>query len=153
MYHGICLQYELDLLKILGGKYLYMDYGKRFCLIYWKSIKMYAYFPGYAVQMTTLDPGLLIKEQVIGTHAWFEAKLMMTLDEKLPKENMNCEVSEHNNDASKLQKIHTKHEECIFKSFMKNWSKRNKTCSPFLMENFDRVYKLLSHFRRRIHDQ
>lgn len=137
MYHGVCLQFEMDLLEVLGGKYLYLDYGKRFCLTGWKSILMYAHFPGYAVQMTTLDPGLLIKETKIGgSTAWYEAKLMMTLDEKLPKKSMECEVSEHDNDIKKLEDIHTKHEACILNAFMVNWSQRNKTCSPFIMKNF-----------------
>ena len=29
LYHGTCVQYTLDLEEVIGGKYLYYDWGKR----------------------------------------------------------------------------------------------------------------------------
>ena len=29
LYHGVCIQYNINLLETLGGQYLYSDWGKR----------------------------------------------------------------------------------------------------------------------------
>ena len=29
LYHGVCIQYNMNLLETLGGQYLYSDWGKR----------------------------------------------------------------------------------------------------------------------------
>ena len=57
LYHGTCVQYKMDLNHIYGGEYLYYDWGKRFCIPSWKSIFMFAFFPGHGVQLSTIDPG------------------------------------------------------------------------------------------------
>ena len=108
---------------------------------------MFAYFPGNSVQMSTIDPTMIIKETKIGgAIAWYEANLFMTLDEKLPKKNMECKMFEHDNDIKRLQEIHTSHEDCILDAFMLNWSKRNKTCEPFVMQNFNKRYNIYLAF-------
>ena len=44
---------------------------------------MYIYFPGYGIQMSTIDPTFLIKEFPLSSKAWFDVKLQMTIKEKL----------------------------------------------------------------------
>ena len=34
LYHGVCVQYNINLLETLGGQYLYSDWGKRKVLFY-----------------------------------------------------------------------------------------------------------------------
>ena len=96
---------------------------------------MYAYFPGYGIQMSSIDPEFLITETVLRSKGWMDAKLKMVIEEKLPKENSKCQQNEHNR-ASHLKSIHENHEHCILDAFSQNWSKRNKSCSPFVLENY-----------------
>ena len=130
------MKYQMDLLTTVGGDYLYLDWGKRFCIAGWKSVKMFAFYPGNSVEMSALDPGLLITDTTLGNHGWFEASLIMKIGEKLPKNNYECDQQEHGGEMKKLRKIHTDHEQCIVDKFMENWSQRNRSCSPFIMENF-----------------
>ena len=158
LYHGTCVQYSLDLMEVLGGRYLFYDWGKRyrdisiwnskfyqtfgffkiyfrFCIPFGKEILMYAYFPGYGIQMSSIDPEFLITETVLRSKGWMDAKLKMVIEEKLPKENSKCQQNEHDS-ASHLKSIHENHEHCILDAFSQNWSKRNKSCSPFVLENY-----------------
>ena len=107
----------------------------RFCIPFGKEILMYAYFPGYGIQMSSIDPEFLITETVLRSKGWMDAKLKMVIEEKLPKENSQCQQNEHNS-ASHLKSIHENHENCILDAFSQNWSKRNKSCSPFVLENY-----------------
>ena len=103
---------------------------------------MYVYFPGSGIYMSTIDPTFLMKESTLGTYSWFEAKLEMKLEEKLPKKNFNCKKNEYEN-VKDLVKIHEEHEMCILTDFNEKWTRRNKTCYPFILENFDARLRLM----------
>ena len=60
----------------------------------------------------------------------------MLIEEKLPKKNLNCQENEYEN-VEDLQKIHQKQEMCILKAFQENWGKGNKSCHPFVFENYE----------------
>ena len=139
-YHGVCVQYNVDLLDIWGGSYLYNDWGKRFCIDNWKSILMFAYFPGYGIHMSTIDPDFLIKQTTIPTNGWFEVKLNMRIEQRLPREGFDCWDFEYDT-VNDLEKSKKDHEKCILDAFMENWSKRNRTCSPFVLENYKNMSK------------
>ena len=139
LYHGTCIKYELDLKKIIGGEYLYYDWGKRFCFQHWKSILMFSYFPGQEVQVSTIDPTFTLKETTIGPEAWFDVMLSMKIDQKLPKKELNCQLNEFTS-VAELEQIHLKHEKCILEKFIENWNKNNKTCYPYFLRNSNLLY-------------
>ena len=56
----------------------------RFCFNSSKTILMFIYFPGYGIQMSTIDPSFLIKEYPLTSKAWFDVKLLMKIRENLP---------------------------------------------------------------------
>ena len=74
----------------------------------------------------------------VGKFAWYDVKLNMHVEEILPKKNFQCEQEEFNSIID-LENIHKNYEACIFQSFEENWANRNKTCYPFLYENFDKM--------------
>lgn len=139
-YHGVCIQYNVDLLNIWGGTYLYNDWGKRFCIDNWKSISMFAYFPGYGIHMSTIDPEFLIKQTTIPKFGWFEAKLNMIIEQRLPREGFNCWDFEYGT-IKNLEKLKKDHEKCILDDFLESWSKRNRTCYPFILDNYKNLTK------------
>ena len=106
----------------------------RFCFNSSETKLMYIYFPGYGIQMSTIDPTFLIKEFPLSSKAWFDVKLQMTIKEKLPKNN-NCKTKKYKNIVN-LKKIHTDYENCILKKFEENWDKRNKSCYSFVKQNY-----------------
>ena len=139
LYHGTCIKYELDLQKMIGGEYLYYDWGKRFCFPSWKSILMYSYFPGQGVQVSTIDPSFTLKETTLGPEAWFDVMLNMKIDQKLPKKEFNCQVNKFTS-VAELEQIHLKHEKCILEKFIENWIGNNNTCYPHLLKNSNLLY-------------
>ena len=96
---------------------------------------MYVFFPGYGIQMSTIDPSFLIKEYPLHSKAWFEVKLLMKIKENLPKDATRCKAKKYGNIVD-LVKIHTDHEQCILQKFVENWSKRNQSCYTFVMQNY-----------------
>ena len=96
---------------------------------------MFVYFPGSGIYMSTIDPEFLIKQTTIGTDGWFEAKIKMKIVQKLPTENFDCKQHEYNS-VKDLKRILEDHEKCIVEIFKDNWSKRNKTCSPYILRNY-----------------
>ena len=143
LYHGTCIQYELDLEKMIGGKYLYYDWGKRFCIPSWKSILMFSFFPGQGVHVSTIDPTFTLKETTLGAKAWFDVMLQMKIDQKLPKEAFNCKRNEFTSVAN-VKQIHLKHEKCILEKFTDNWMKNNITCYPYFLKNSNLLYVITS---------
>ena len=143
LYHGTCIKYELDLQKIIGGKYLYTDWGKRFCIPSWKSILMFSYFPGKGVHFATIDPFFTLKETSLGTHAWFDVMLKMKIDQKLPKEEFNCQRNEYKS-VKELEQIHLRHEKCILEKFTHNWNTYNSSCYPYFLKNSNLLYGKVS---------
>ena len=139
LYHGTCIKYELDLPKMIGGEYLYYDWGKRFCLPSWKSILMYSYFPGQGVQLSTIDPSFTLKETILGPEAWFDVMLNMKIYQKLPKKEFNCQVNKFTS-VAELEQIHLKHEKCILEKFTDDWMKNNITCYPYFLKNSNLLY-------------
>ena len=107
----------------------------RFCFNSSKTISMFIYFPGYGIQMSTIDPSFLIKEYPLSSKAWFDVKLLMKIRENLPKDATRCKTKEYSN-IGDLVKIHTDHEQCILQNFEKNWSKRNQSCYTFVIQNY-----------------
>ena len=106
----------------------------RFCFNSSETKLMYIYFPGYGIQMSTIDPTFLIKEFPLSSKAWFDVKLQMTIKEKLPKDN-KCKTNIYTNIVN-LKKIHTDHENCILQKFEENWNKRNRSCHSFVKQNY-----------------
>ena len=96
---------------------------------------MFIYFPGYGILMSTIDPSFLIKEYPLTSKAWFDVKLLMKIQENLPKDVTRCKTKKYSN-IRDLVKIHTEHEQCILQNFEKNWSKRNQSCFTFVIQNF-----------------
>ena len=96
---------------------------------------MYVYFPGYGIQMSTIDPTFIVKEYPLTSKAWFDVKLLMKINEKLPKDVTRCKQNKYSSIAN-LARIHTSHEQCIVEKFMENWSKRNKSCHSFVIQNY-----------------
>ena len=96
---------------------------------------MYTYFPGYGIQMTTIDPSFIVKEYPLTSKAWFDVKLLMKIEEKLSKDVNKCKPIEYSNIAH-LERIHTDHERCIVQNFAENWSKRNRSCHSFVIQNY-----------------
>ena len=139
LYHGTCIKYELDLQKIIGGKYLYYDWGKRFCIPSWKSIYMYSYFPGEGVHFSTIDPLFTLMETTLGPKAWFDVMLRMKIDQKMPKEEFNCQRNEYKS-VAELEQIHLKHEKCILEEFTDRWKIYNNTCYPYFLTNTNLLY-------------
>ena len=139
LYHGTCIKYELDLQRIIGGKYLYYDWGKRFCIPSWKSIFMYSYFPGEGVHFSTIDPLFTLMETTLGPKAWFDVMLRMKIDQKMPKEEFNCQRNEYKS-VAELEQIHLKHEKCILEEFTDKWKTYNNTCYPYFLTNTNLLY-------------
>ena len=106
----------------------------RFCFNSSESKLMYIYFPGYGIQMSTIDPTFLTKEYPLSSKAWFDVKLQMTIREILPKDN-KCKNTKYK-DIANLKKIHTDHENCILQKFEENWNKRNRSCHSFVKQNY-----------------
>ena len=97
---------------------------------------MYIYFPGYGIQMSTIDPTFLINEYPLSSSkAWIDVKLLMRIKENLPKEATKCKEKKYNNIVD-LANIHTDHEQCILHKFVENWSKRNQSCYAFVIQNY-----------------
>ena len=134
LYHGTCIKYELDLQKMVGGEYLYYDWGKRFCIPSWKSILMFAYFPGQGVHFSTIDPSFTLKETTVGPEAWFDVMLKMKIEQKLPKEAYNCTRNEFTS-VEKLEQSHLDYEKCILDKFTEKWNNDNNTCYPYFLKN------------------
>ena len=109
----------------------------RFCFAAWKQIEMFVYFPGYGIKMSTIDPEFLIRDTNLGREGrgWFDAVLTMNIIEKLPTPNLQCKIEEYRNVAD-LKRIQENHEKCIIEEFHKNWSKRNESCNPFILNNY-----------------
>ena len=96
---------------------------------------MYIYFPGYGIQMSTIDPTFLINEYPLSSKAWIDVKLLMRIKENLPKDATRCKEKKYSN-IDDLAKIHTNNEQCILKKFKENWSKRNQSCYTFVIQNY-----------------
>ena len=101
---------------------------------------MFVYFPGYGIHFSTIDPRFLMKETLLSTYSWMEVKLIMKINQRLPRTDFQCKEIEYEN-ISHLKKINLDYENCILKSFIENWSKRNRSCSPSILENYDSMYK------------
>ena len=58
---------------------------------------MFVYFPGYGIQMSTIDPEFLIKGSPLGKEGrgWFDAVLSMNIMEKLPTPNIKCKAAKN----------------------------------------------------------
>ena len=112
-----------------------MEHMNRFCFNSSKTILMYIYFPGYGIQMATIDPTFLINEYPLSSKSWFDVKLLMKIKENLPKDDTRCKERKFSNIVD-LAKIHTDHEQCILHKFVENWSKRNQSCYSFVLQNF-----------------
>ena len=98
---------------------------------------MFVYFPGYGIKMSTIDPEFLIRDTHLGREGrgWFDAVLTMNIMEKLPTANLQCKIEEYRNVAD-LKRIQEDHEKCIVEEFLNNWSKRNESCNPFIVDNY-----------------
>ena len=108
----------------------------RFCIEDWKAIFMFVYFPGYGIHLSTIDPKFLMKETLLSTYSWMEVKLMMKVNQRLPRKDFKCKDIEYKN-IGQLKKSNMDYETCILKSFLENWSKRNRSCSPSVLENYN----------------
>ena len=143
LYHGTCLKYEMDLQEMIGGKYLYSDWGKRFCINSSKRIIMFAYFPGEGVQLSTIDPSFILKETSIGPRGWFDVMLEMKIAHKLQKENFECKKSEFKS-VLELKSIHLEYESCLLENFIENWKNAtknwNRPCYPAFLKNSNLLY-------------
>ena len=145
LYHGTCIKYELDLQKMIGGEYLYYDWGKRFCIPSWKSLFMFAYFPGQGVHFSTIDPSFTIKETIIGPEAWFDVMLKMKIEQKLPKEAYKCKRNEFTS-VAEVEQSHLEYEKCILDKFTETWNNNNNTCYPYFLKNSNLLYgQVLQH--------
>ena len=100
-----------------------------------KYIDLYANFPGHNIQLSTMDPLFQMINTNIGTNAWFDVQLEMKIMERLPKKNFECSEHSYKNLAD-LKKIQEEHEMCILTKFTDNFEKRNKTCYPFVLNNY-----------------
>ena len=118
----------------------------RFCIEDWKAIFMFVYFPGYGIHLSTIDPKFLMKETLLSTYSWMEVKLMMKVNQRLPRKDFKCKDIEYKN-IGQLKKINMDYETCILNYFLENWSKRNRSCFPSVLENYNKcknfVYCLL----------
>ena len=139
LYHGTCIKYKLDLNKMIGGKYLYYDWGKRFCIPSSKSILMFSYFPGQGVHVSTIDPSFTLSETAIRPSGWFDVMLKMKIDQKLPREEFECQSNEFTS-VSHLKSAHLNHEKCILERFTENWMKNNNSCYPYFLKNSNLLY-------------
>ena len=111
----------------------------RFCFPDWKNdILMFVYFPGYGIQMSTIDPEFLIKGSPLGKEGrgWFDAVLSMNIMEKLPTPSIECKAEDHKN-IEDLKRIHEHHENCVLGNLAQNWSKRNMNCYPYILESYE----------------
>ena len=138
LYHGTCIKYEIDLQKVIGGEFLYSDWGKRFCINSSRQIVMFAHFPGEGVQLSTIDPTFSLKETIVGPRGWFDVMLEMKIADKLQRESFNCKKSQYES-VMELESIHLEHERCILEKFIKNWKNAtknwNKPCYPSFLKN------------------
>ena len=98
---------------------------------------MFVYFPGYGIQMSTIDPEFLIKGSPLGKdgRGWFDAVLSMNIMEKLPTPNIECKSEDHEN-IEDLKRIHESHEKCVLGNLAQNWSKRNMSCYPYILDSY-----------------
>ena len=64
----------------------------------------------------------------------------MRIEQRLPREGFDCWDFEYGT-VNDLEKSKKDHEKCILDAFMENWSKRNRTCSPFVLENYKNMSK------------
>ena len=99
---------------------------------------MFVYFPGYGIQMSTIDPEFLIKGSPLGKEGrgWFDAVLSMNIMEKLPTPSIECKAEDHEN-IEDLKRIHENHEKCVLANLAQNWSKRNMNCYPYILESYE----------------
>ena len=144
LYHGTCIKYEMDLQNMIGGKYLYSDWGKRFCIHSSKSILMFAYFPGKGVQLSTIDPSFTLKDTALVPSGWFDVMLEMKIANKLQKENFECRKIDFKS-VMELRSIHLEHESCLLKNFIENWKNAtknwNRPCYPSFLKNSNLLYE------------
>ena len=143
LYHGTCIKYEMDLQKMIGGKYLYSDWGKRFCIHESKSILMFAFFPGEGVQLSTIDPSFTLKDTALVPSGWFDVMLEMKIANKLQKENFECQKNDYKS-VLELKGIHLEHESCLLENFIENWKNATKNwdrpCYPSFLKNSNLLY-------------
>ena len=65
---------------------------------------------------------------------------MMKVNQRFTRNDFPCKEMEYEN-IGQLKKINMDYESCILKSFNKNWSQRNRSCSPSVLENYNTLYK------------
>ena len=99
---------------------------------------MFAYFPSNGIYMSTIDPGFLIKQTTIGTDSWFEAKIKMKIEQKLPTEDFKCKEHDYTS-VRTMKTILEEHEKCMVETFMENWSRRNRSCYPHILRNYNKT--------------
>ena len=61
---------------------------------------------------------------------------MMKVNQRLPRKDFKCKDSEYKN-IGQLMKSNMDYETCILNYFLENWSKRNRSCSPSVLENYN----------------